>query len=124
MALAQWSPDYSSFTTTAGAQWMPIDYGGGSEGGGGHLAGWYTPGGYDSSGTEGGYTQPQLVDDGRRSYWDLKNAGLWNLTDPNSDTWKYLQAQSGGGDVKTDPNALYRALSSGAGLGQAAMGRN
>lgn len=123
----EWSPGHESFIDRnqyPNAQWMPADPGGGSEGAPGHPAGWYTPGGYDSSGTEGGYTQPQLVDDGRRTYWDLKNAGLWNLKDANSDTWKFLQAQAGNaGDVKSDPNALYKALA-GVGLAQAAMGRN
>src|SRR3954462_7979776 len=74
----QWAPDYSSYIDSSqypGAQWMAASAGGGSEGTGPTAAGWYPPGGYDSSGTEGGYYGPQLVDSGIRNYWNMKDAG-------------------------------------------------
>lgn len=124
----QWNPDHTSFIDQSqfpNAIWQDTDYGGGSEGAPGMIAGWYTPGGYRPNDTENTYDAPQLLDAGRRNYWDLKDAGLWNLQDPNSDAWQYLQGQSKQyGDPQTDASALYYALAYGADLGQAATGRD
>jgi hypothetical protein len=123
----QWAPDYSSVIDTTlypGAVYMEASYGGGSEGAAPTPAGWYYPGGYDSSGTEGAYYAPRWAGAPQVDYWFLKAAGLWNLTDPDSATWRYLQAQAGNaGDVKTDAGALFKALS-GAGLTGAATSRS
>lgn len=121
----QWAPDYSSFINTdqyPGAAWRPADYGGGSEGAAPTAAGWYTGGGYNSD--SGGFDPYTSVGAENPSYWSLKDAGLWNLNDPNSDTWKFLQSAGGGGDVRTDPNALAHALMYGGQLGQAALSRD
>jgi hypothetical protein len=62
-------------------------------------------------GPDGGGAEYGDYDVGQRDYRTLKSSGLWNLTDQNSDTWKFLQAQSGNfGDIKTNPMALMWAL--------------
>jgi hypothetical protein len=43
-------------------------------------------------------------------YQKLKELGLWNLSDPNSPTWQFLNSQAGGVDVRNDPSALFTAL--------------
>src|SRR6185369_13566769 len=130
----QWAPDYSSAIVRRlypDAVWLPAGEGGGSEGGAGRPAGWYTGGINEATGsfmptsqitgvTDTGSNDGSILND----YWSLKNAGLWNLQDPNSGTWKFLQAKSGGGDVLRDSNALVKGLS-GAGLaGGAATSRD
>ena len=46
-------------------------------------------------------------------YQDLKKAGLWDLSRPDSPTWKYLQNAAGNnGDIRTNPGALLVALQS------------
>lgn len=50
------------------------------------------------------------VPDNTPNYQRLKEAGLWDLSDPNSPTWQFLNSQAGGRDVRSDPTALFQAL--------------
>lgn len=119
----QWSPDHSSFIDLnqyPSAIWRDAQEGGGSEGAPSTRAGWYTftpgdtgsegstPGRYDYITNENGWTD---AGPNNPNYWTLKDAGLWDLSDPNSDAWQYLQAKAGNvGDPLQDPTALWWAL--------------
>lgn len=119
----EWSPDHSSFIDRKeypNAVWRDADQGGGSEGAQGSAAGWYS---YNEGGSGSeGYTPPSYtkLDVPATTFNRLKEAGLWDLKDPNSDTWKYLKvagttpndaAYGRWADPQHDPDALYRALS-------------
>jgi hypothetical protein len=124
----QWAPNYSSFIDLnqhPDAIWRDAVEGGGSEGAQGTNAGWYTVN-RGGTGSEG-YTPDSynyIGDSAGDNYWALKDAGQWDLSDPNSSTWKYLQAKAGDiGDPMQDINAFYYGLEN-SGLGQAAWNRN
>src|SRR6185369_12940645 len=102
-----------------GAVYQPQSYD--PESGGLKPAGWYTPGGYNPD--SGGFSPGQFIGSGLNDYWSLRDAGLWNLQDPNSETWKFLQTK-GGGDVLRDPNALVKGLSEAGLAGGAATSRD
>src|SRR6185369_6068516 len=130
----EWAPDFSSAIDRSqhpDAVWLPAGAGGGSEGGAARPAGWYTGGINEATGsfmptsqitgvTDTGKNDGSIASD----YWSLKNAGLWNLQDPNSGTWKFLQAKSGGGDVMHDPNAFFKGIAEAGLAGGAATSRD
>jgi hypothetical protein len=121
-----WAPDYSTFidrTKYPNAFWVDADPGGGSEGAPPRAGGFYEPGerrdddggprlikpwgagGYDSEGGDTSTNKP--------NYRILKDAGLWNLSDPNSGVWKFLKRNAGPfGDPQTNDKALMWALES------------
>lgn len=124
----EWAPDYSSFidrSQNPNAVWMDAVEGQVADGVN-TPAGWYTPGGENSDGAFG--PTPIAVD--RPDYWSLKNSGQWDLNDPNSNAWKFLQSRSDSfgrgslGNVQEDPTAFYYGLREAGLLGGAASARD
>lgn len=124
----RWGSDYSTFIDAdkyPDAVWKDADPGGGSEGAPSRAGGFYTPDSWGSEGQSPGRLITPFNDrgtdseggptaDNKVSYQILKDAGLWNLGDLNSPTWKFL---SGGqpGSLQNNPSALLNAL---VGLGE------
>lgn len=133
MANIQWAPDYSTFIDAAkhpGAKWQNAVRAGEAVDVPASPGGFYTPRSSDAwgdypaqliepfdrgSGFRGDEVGPMR--DNRATYHDLKAAGLWDLSTPDSVTWKYLQHQAGGADVLKDPGALIKAISKSGAIG-------
>src|SRR5262245_38017298 len=105
-----WADDFSTIISgadfDAGFRWSPAQEGGGSEGAPGRPAGWFRT--RCDYGSEGYGCSTDTVE-GIYGYHNLRDRGLWLLTDANSVTWNYLSAR-GGGDVRMDSQAFGKAM--------------